>query len=84
MLNELWTLDRSLERFQVDVEEPHQSVKRLGRVDLLIASLDPAGLVAKIEYLDKSEAVALFKIQESNRFFQLQHRSVVSLIYSFS
>ncbi len=66
MLNELYTLDRSLVRFNVAVEESHPWVKRLGRGDLLIASVNAAGLIMGIERRDKDTAVELFKIQESN------------------
>ncbi len=67
MLNELYTLDRSLSLLQVPVEESHPWVKRLGRADLLIAGLDDDGLVTTIEHLDMQEAVLLFKIQRSNQ-----------------
>jgi hypothetical protein len=66
MLNELYTLHRSLTLFRVPVEQSHPWVKRLGRKGLLIAGLDVSGLVTAIEYLDKQEAVSLFKIQENN------------------
>ncbi len=66
MLNELYTLERSLTRFSVPVEQAHPWVKRLGRSNILIAGIDPSGAVASIEQLDKENAVKLFKIQESN------------------
>jgi hypothetical protein len=66
MLNELYTLARSLKRFNVMVEAAHPWVKRLGRADLLVAGVDAAGFVATVEYADKQTAVSLFKIQESN------------------
>src|ERR1700682_1429590 len=66
MLNELYMLDRSLQRFNASVEESHPWVKRLGRADLLIAGVDASGLVTTIEYAGKESAVTLFKIQESN------------------
>jgi hypothetical protein len=65
MLNELYTLHRSLEHFKVDVEESHPWVKRLGRGDLLIAGIDAAGLITQVEHMGKDEAVTLFKIQQS-------------------
>jgi hypothetical protein len=67
MLNELYTLDRSLTLFRLPVEESHPWVKRLGRADLLIAGLDGSGLITTIEHLDRQEAVSLFKIQEDNQ-----------------
>jgi hypothetical protein len=66
MLNELYTLARSLKRFNVMVEAAHPWVKRLGRADLLVAGVDAAGFVAAVEYGGKQTAVTLFKIQESN------------------
>jgi hypothetical protein len=66
MLNELRTLDRSLNRFQVDVGEAHPWVKRLGKADLLIVGVDTGGLVTQVEHIPTDEAVKLFKIQESN------------------
>ncbi|MBK5291613.1 MAG: hypothetical protein JJE04_08065 [Acidobacteriia bacterium] len=66
MLNELYTLECSLKRFNVVVEESHPWVKRLGRANLLIAGVDSSGLVTTIEHVDKQDAVKLFKIQESN------------------
>jgi hypothetical protein len=66
MLNELYTLDRSLRCFKVDVGEAHPWVKRLGRGDLLIAGVDGAGLVGRVEHEEKQTAVTFFKIQESN------------------
>lgn len=66
MLNELHTLERSLRRFNVGVEESHPWVKRLGRASILIAEVGPSGLVTGVEYLDWKEAVTLFKIQKSN------------------
>ena len=65
MLNELYTLERSLELFNQSVEESHPWVKRLGHTDLLVAGVDTSGLVTNIEHVDKQEAVALFKIQKS-------------------
>ncbi len=66
MLNELYTLERSFKRLNLPVEESHPWVKRLGRADVLIAGINPAGLVAGIEHANKQDAVTLFKIQESN------------------
>lgn len=65
MLNELYTLDNSLRRFNVAVEESHPWVKRLGRADLLVAGIDAAGLVTNVERMDKQEAVTLFQLQKS-------------------
>jgi hypothetical protein len=67
MLNELYTLDRSLNRFRVNVQESHRWVKRLGRSPLLIASVDSSGAVAEIGQMGTQEAVSLFKIQPSNQ-----------------
>lgn len=67
MLNELYTLDRSLNRFRVRVQESHRWVKRLGRSPLLIAGVDASGAVAEIGQMDTQEAVSLFKIQPSNQ-----------------
>jgi hypothetical protein len=67
MLNELYTLDRSLKRFRVSVTESHKWVKRLGRSALLIAGVDASGVVAEIGTMDAQEAVSLFKIQPSNQ-----------------
>ena len=67
MLNELYTLDRSLNRFRVSVQESHRWVKRLGRSPLLIAGIDASGAVAEIGQMDTQEAVSLFKIQPSNQ-----------------
>ena len=66
MLNELYTLDRSLKRFNVVVENAHPWVKRLGRADVLIAGVDTLGIVNTAEHLSKGDAVTLFKIQASN------------------
>jgi hypothetical protein len=66
MLNELYTLERSLKHFNVAVDETHPWVKRLGRAPLLLASVDVSGLVTVVEHMDKQAAVTLFKIQESN------------------
>jgi hypothetical protein len=65
MLNELYTLDRSLEHFNVNVEESHPWVKRLGRGDVLVAGIDADGLIAQVEHMATEEAVTLFKIQQS-------------------
>ena len=67
MLNELYTLDRSLRRFNVGVTETHPWVKRLGRSSLLIAGVDTAGAVSEVGFMSREEAVALFKIQPSNQ-----------------
>ncbi len=67
MLNELYTLDRSLNRFRVSVQESHPWVKRLSRSPLLIAGVDSSGAVAEIGQMDTQEAVSLFKIQPSNQ-----------------
>ena len=66
MLNELYTLERSLRRFNVGVAESHPWVKRLGRAEVLIAGVDESGLVTSVERIDKQTAVTLYKIQESN------------------
>jgi hypothetical protein len=66
MLNELYTAQVSLEKFGVSADKSHPWVKRLGRAELLIASVDSSGLVTKIEQMNKLQAVALFKIQASN------------------
>ncbi|MGP8247896.1 MAG: hypothetical protein ACLQVN_25700 [Bryobacteraceae bacterium] len=67
MLNELYTLDRSLKRFNVGIAETHPSVKRLARSSLLIAGVNSSGEVAKVGWMGAEEAVALFKIQPSNQ-----------------
>jgi hypothetical protein len=67
MLNELYTLDRSLKRFKVGVPETHPWVKRMGRSSLLIAGVDSSGAIAEIGWMGREEAVALFKIQPSNQ-----------------
>src|ERR1017187_9773296 len=67
MLNELYTLDRSLNRFRVSVQESHPWFKRLGRSPLLIAGVDASGAVAGIGQMDTQDAVSLFKIQPSNQ-----------------
>jgi hypothetical protein len=67
MLNELYTLDRSLNKFRVSVQESHPWVKRLGRSSLLIAGVDASGAVAEIGQMDTQDAVSLFKIQPSNQ-----------------
>src|ERR1035441_5216093 len=67
MLNELYTLDRALNRFRVNVQESHPWVKRLGRSPLLIAGVDSSGAVAEIGQMDTQDAVSLFKIQPSNQ-----------------
>ena len=67
MLNELYTLDRSLKRFSVNVTESHKWVKRLSRSPLLIAFVDASGAVAEIGQMDAQDAVSLFKIQPSNQ-----------------
>ena len=48
MLNELYTLDRSLKRFNVGVPETHPWVKRVGRSSLLIAGVDSTGSVSEV------------------------------------
>jgi hypothetical protein len=65
MLNELYTLNRSLKRFNVAVEETHPWVKRLGRANVLIASVDASGVVTGVELMQKQDAVTLFQIQKS-------------------
>jgi hypothetical protein len=67
MLNELYTLDRCLNRFRVTVQESHAWVKRLARLPLLIAGVDASGGVAEIGQMDAQDAVSLFKIQPSNQ-----------------
>src|SRR5579863_3107304 len=67
MLNELYTLQRSLETFNVPVEEAHPWVKPLKRAEFLIVGVDSSGFVAAIEYVAKNDAVKLFSVQESNQ-----------------
>jgi hypothetical protein len=66
MLNELYTLGRSLDRFHVAVEESHPWVKPLARAEILVAGIDAAGLVTHIERMSRDDAANLFKIQQSN------------------
>jgi len=65
MLNELYTLDRSLKRFNVAVGETHPWVKRLGRANVLIAGVNASGVVTGVELMQKQDAVTLFQIQKS-------------------
>jgi len=65
MLNELYTLDRSLKRFNIAVEGTHPWVKRLGRANVLIAGVNVSGVVTRVELVHKQDAVALFQIQKS-------------------
>jgi hypothetical protein len=65
MLNELYTLEQSLTRFQVSVEESHPWVQHLGRGDVLIAGVDSEGLVTRVEHRSSKEE--LLQVKESNQ-----------------
>src|SRR4051812_10055265 len=66
MLLELYQTSRSLDRFQVDIGESHEWVKPLRQADVLVAGLDITGMVRRVDYVGKGDAVKIFSIQPSN------------------